>query len=122
MFYKPEFKENYVLMKKTETAITSSDEYGDTIITYTNYTIAGSIIPLTLENIAYMQAGILKLGDARGYFRRTYTIGITSVSIIAGDMVKDVESNITYYVSVINDYKAFGINALELRECYLVRS
>ena len=104
------------LVKVTESEI--SEDWGDTKITTTEYTITGKIVPVTTEDLRFLPSGLLDLGDARGYFLPSYTVDQTTVTVDTGDRIKylDIEYEVTEITRHIDE------NGNELyRECRLRR-
>jgi len=79
------FDSDIILLKKSEEVIDST--YGTTKAVYTSYIVTGRVVPITDFDIFYDKSGTIKQGQARGYFRPSYSFSGKKVEVMVGDRV-----------------------------------
>ena len=102
-------KKTVSLIKVNETEITD-DVYGMTEETKSTYSPNCEIQDITFEDLQFMPAGLMKIGDAVGYFLDYYVSGSTTYTVEAGDLIVDRGSSYRveqFLEPTYGDYKVF---------------
>lgn len=119
--YKRLLKNTVQLIKISETMISNTipvseyEEYGQTEITGSTFTIKAEIQPITEKDIIPLAPGILEVGDAIGFFLKEYNLEGTVYTVDVDDLI--IANGIEYEVQSITDY--FQGNKIVFRRGYL---
>jgi len=119
--YKKLLKSTVQLVKITETMISNTipvseyEEYGQTEVTGSTFTIKAEIQPITEKDLISLPPGMLEVGDAIGFFLKEYVLEGTTYTIEPEDLI--IAGSITYEVQTVTDY--FQGNDVVFRRGYL---
>lgn len=93
------------------------DEYHQVTETEVTYSIKGEIQPITLERLTWLPPGTARVGDAFGYFKRSYKKLGSDISVELDDYITC--ETVKYLVQRLEDF--YHGNNIVFTRAYLRR-